>query len=90
MPIDQRVGEILVGADELEPVVLEDRGVGAVGAHRLALVDEIGDPADQILDAESSVEPQLESGHRNSLHWRHQEFVKHAQKVSEPTQKVLG
>lgn len=90
MPLDQGVREILVRADELEAVVLEDRGVGAVAAHRLALEDEIGDPADQILDAQGSVKPQLESAHGNSVHGRHQEFVKHAKKVSKPTQKVLG
>ena len=90
MALDQRVREILVRSNELDPVVLEHRGVDAVGAHGLTLEDEIGDPADQILDAQACVESQLECAHGISVHHRHQEFVKHAKKVSEPTQKVLG
>ena len=90
MALDQRVREILVRSNELDPVVLEHRGVDAVGAHGLTLEDEIGDPADQILDGQACVESQLECAHGISVHRRHHEFVKYGKKVSEPTQKVLG
>lgn len=50
MALDQRRGEILMGADEFDPIALEQRGVGAVRAQGLALEDDLGNPVNQILD----------------------------------------
>ena len=82
--------EIVVRPDELEPVVLEKRGVDAAGAHGLALEDEIGDPADQILDAHRGVVRELECAHGVSIGRGDQELVKHRKEFSEPAQKLLG
>ena len=47
---DQRAGEIPVGGDELAAVLLEAQVIRLHRPQRLAQEDEVGDPADQILD----------------------------------------
>lgn len=79
-----------MSVDEREPIPLEERRLRGVGAQRLALEHELGDPADQVFDAGKGVEPQRSCVHAVSLYRLNQELVKHWKKFSEPTQKLLG
>jgi hypothetical protein len=80
---DERLGEILVRADELEAVALEQHRIRAVGAEALSLEDEVGDPADQLLDGRRGVVTQAERVHAVSLYRRYQGLVKHWQEFFE-------
>jgi leucyl aminopeptidase len=66
--------------DDRQPVVLEDVRTSVVRPEGLALEDEVGDAADQILDCGGTVVRQREGAHVVSVHRRHQEFVKRAKK----------
>jgi hypothetical protein len=68
--MDQRVREVLVSADELEAVALEQRGLCATGPQRLALEHEIGDVAYELLDGRERLTVQGESCHVVSV-YRH-------------------
>jgi hypothetical protein len=48
---DQRADELLLGANELDPIALELLGTSADSAHRLALVDEAAHFLGEGLDA---------------------------------------
>jgi hypothetical protein len=77
------MGEIPVRRDELVPVLLQQLTVGAGRAQGLAREDEVGDPADQILDSRAcrSRVPQR-SRHAVSVIGVDQEFIKSAKNFS--------
>jgi hypothetical protein len=50
MALDQRVGELLLAAGELDSVPLEERAARAEAPQLLPLGDELGDPVPQLLD----------------------------------------
>jgi leucyl aminopeptidase len=87
--LDQREGKFLVRADEREAVALEQQRLGAARAERLTLEDEVGDPADKVLDGGSVVGPQFQSTHANSVYRLGQQMVKHWKKFSKPAQNLL-
>jgi hypothetical protein len=78
-----------VRADELHPVALEQQRLGAVAAQRLALEDEVGNPADQILDSDRGVRPQFQHAHVVSVYRLDQEIIKHWKKFSEAAHSLL-
>jgi hypothetical protein len=65
-----------------EAVALEQRRLGAVCPQRLTLENEVGDPADQVLDGGRGIRPQLQGTHANSLYRLRQEIIKHWKKFS--------
>lgn len=90
MAVDQRVGEILMRADQRDTVPLEQCGVRGQFAQRLTLEHEVGDPADQVLNGGRGVQPQFQCTHASSLYRRNQEMVKHWKKFSESLLNLLA
>jgi leucyl aminopeptidase len=89
VPVDQGEGEILIRADERDAVPLEQRRLRRVRTQRLALMDEVGDAPDQVLNADRGVRPQLHDAHVLSLYRLHQKIVKRWKKFSQSAQNLL-
>ena len=90
MPVDERLGEILMGAHEGDPVALEERGIAVECPESLALEHELGDPVNQVLDGDRDFRAQFERRHAVSVYRPNQEMVKHQSKFSKPTPNLLG